>query len=212
MLALHHTKQDAVCLISIVSKNPESYMFHTPNIKLVGRLAEALGLPIIIENTLGEKEEELNDLELAMRKAKQEYNIDTIATGAVASVYQASRIRKLCEKLSLRCINPLWGKNQLAILREVVSEGYKSIIVGVFGLGMEGFLGREINQGFIKDIELARDRFGINPAGEGGEFESLVLDGPIFKRSMKILQKSIKEEGEFSRRLVISRVSLIQKV
>ena len=55
-------EHDLVCIISLKSKNPESYMFHIPNIDLVKLQAEAMGLPLIFLETEGFKEEELIDL------------------------------------------------------------------------------------------------------------------------------------------------------
>jgi diphthine-ammonia ligase len=54
-LALHKAaeKEQITCLITLQSKNPESYMFHTPNIDLAGFQAEALGLPLVAEVTAG---------------------------------------------------------------------------------------------------------------------------------------------------------------
>ena len=42
---------ELTCLISIFSKNPESYMFHTPSIKKTKKQAEVMGIPIIIQKT-----------------------------------------------------------------------------------------------------------------------------------------------------------------
>ena len=58
------------CLIHIRSENPDSYMFQTAGTELVELQAEAMGLPIIIQKTKGEKEAELEDLETALLKAK----------------------------------------------------------------------------------------------------------------------------------------------
>ena len=104
------------CLISISSKNPNSFMFHTPSISKVGVQAEVMGLPLIIRETAGEKEEELKDLELAIRDAVEKYGIEGVVTGAVGSVYQSSRIQKICKELEIECFNPLWQKNQFELL------------------------------------------------------------------------------------------------
>jgi len=209
-LAVHHASKrgEVGCLISVISKNPESYMFHTPNIQLVDKLAVGLGLPLVKGTTKGEKEKELADLERVMSEAKKRYRLNGIATGALASVYQASRIKRLCDKLGLECYNPLWQKDQLEVLRELVQLRFKTIIVGVFGEGLDGFLGREIDARFILDVQRAAERFRISPAGEGGEFESLVLDGPIFKRRLVIKRMHIEVEGEFSKRIVVDEAVL----
>ena len=183
------------CLISISSKNPNSFMFHTPSISKVGVQAEVMGLPLIIRETAGEKEEELKDLELAIRDAVEKYGIEGVVTGAVGSVYQSSRIQKICNKLDIECFNPLWQKNQFELLEDLVKEGFEVIVTGVFAYPLEkDFLGRKIDEGFIKEMSSLKDKFEINPAGEGGEFESFVLNCPMFDRGLEV--KSFEDFGE----------------
>ena len=100
-LALHlaSEKEQVVCLITVVSKNPESYMFHTPNIDVTALQAAALELPLVSVVTEGLKEEELADLEKAIAQAKNKYQIEGVVTGAIESVYQASRVQRICNDL-----------------------------------------------------------------------------------------------------------------
>lgn len=185
-------------------------MFHTPNILLAEKQAEAIGLPIIMHKTKGIKEEELKDLKKAIQEAKKKYNIQGLVTGAVASIYQASRIKSLCEELDIECINPLWKKDQIGVLKEVIKEKFDVMIMGVFALGMDKFLGKKIDKVFIQDIKKLQDKYGVNPAGEGGEFESLVLDAPFFKK--KIIIKKSHELGKTdSKILKIDEIELKEK-
>ena len=212
-LALHYALKytDVKCLISIISKNPESYMFHTPNIKLVGKQAEAIGLPIIMEKTKGEKEIELRDLERAIKKAAKLYRIEGIVTGAIESIYQASRIQRICNKLGIECFNPLWQRNQFELLEEILKLKFDVIIAGVFAEGMGEFLGKKIDAEFVSRIRKMHEQYKINPAGEGGEFESLVLDAPFFKKGMRILKSQVKEDKHRGRILEIDETDLIKK-
>jgi len=192
------------CLISIFSENPDSYMFHTPNIELVKKQAEVMELGLIVQKTKGVKEDELKDLEKAIEKAKKDYEIEGVVTGAIQSVYQASRIQKICDKLKLKCINPLWQKNEFEYLNELIKNKFKVIVVGVFAEGFdESWLGREINQKFVKEIMELNKKYKIHVAGEGGEFETFVLDCPLFKKGLKVKKKEIKKEGENSFRMVV---------
>lgn len=187
---------EITCLISIISKNQESFMFHTPSIKEVEKQAKVMDLPILTKKTKGEKEKELKDLENIIKKAKEKFKIGGIVTGAVASTYQASRIQKICDKLSLKCFNPLWQKDQIEILKDLIKNKFKVIIVGVAAYPLdESWLGREINEEFIKDAKKMYEKYKINPAGEGGEFESFVLNCPLFKKSLRVIDKKIKGEG-----------------
>lgn len=177
------------CLISIFSENKYSYMFHTPNIEKVKKQAEVINIPLIIVKTKGDKEKELLDLEKAIKKTIKKYNIEGIVSGAIESVYQSSRIQKICSKLKIECFNPLWQKNQFELLKELIKNKFKVIIVGVFAYPFNGkWLGRNIDNNFISDIKLLNDKYGINPAGEGGEFESFVLECPLFERELKIIE------------------------
>jgi len=82
------------CLITLVSENPDSYMFHTPSIKKTKSQAQAMGIPLIVQKTKGIKELELKELETAIKLAKKKHKIEGIVTGALESVYQSSRIQK----------------------------------------------------------------------------------------------------------------------
>ena len=126
-----------VCLISIISKNPDSYMFHTPNINLTSLQAKALGLPLIRKTTRGVKEEELKDLKKTIAEAKERFGIEGIVTGAFASAYQKDRIQKICDELNLKCINPLWGKEPETLLREMLKDGFKFILSSIAAFGLE---------------------------------------------------------------------------
>ena len=103
---------ELACLITLYSENPDSYMFHTPSIRKTKQQARIMNLPIIIQKTKGKKELELRDLEKAIKSAVKEHKIQGIVTGALHSVYQASRIQKICDKLGLECFNPLWQKDE----------------------------------------------------------------------------------------------------
>lgn len=180
------------CLISIMSENKESYMFHTPSISKTKNQAKSMEIPLIIYSTKGEKEEELKDLEEALKKAKKDFNIYGIVTGAVESIYQSSRIQKICNKLNLECFNPLWQKPQLEMLDDLIKNKFKVIVTGVFAYPLnKNWLGRKIDNNFIKDIKILNEKYKINPAGEGGEFETFVIDCPLFKKELKI--KSFKD-------------------
>lgn len=187
------------CLISIFSKNKESYMFHTPSIQQVKKQAKVMNIPILIDKTKGEKEKELKDLERAIKKAKKKYNFDTLVTGALHSVYQAERIQKICDKLNLKCFNPLWHKNEIEYLHELIEAKFKIIIIGVFAYPLDkSWLGRIIDDRFIREVEQLKNKYKIHAAGEGGEFETFVLDCPLFQKELKIKSFRDIKEGENS--------------
>jgi len=200
-----------VCLITIVSENPDSYMFHTPNVRRADLIAEAIGVPQLVWQTRGEEEVELSDLQDAIAAAKKRYEIEGVVTGAIESVYQAARVQRICRELDLWCYNPLWQIDQVEYLRLLVSEGFEVIITGVFAYPLdESWVGARIDDGLIRKLEFLQKRYGINPSGEGGELETFVLDGPIFKKRIEILGAE-KTYDNYRGRLTIEEARLVEK-
>lgn len=183
---------ELTCLMTIHSENKYSYMFHTPSIKKTKEQAKAMNLPLIVDKTKGEKELELIDLERIISKAIKKYKIEGIATGALHSDYQATRIQKICDKLNIKCINPLWHKNEIEYLKELINNNFKIIIIGIAAYPLDkSWLGRIINKSFIDEVKILKEKYNIHPAGEGGEFESFVLDCPLFKKALKLKKSKI---------------------
>src|SRR4030042_6273853 len=108
MLALHDVSKEneIACLITLVSLNKESYMFHTPNIDITTLQAEALGLPLLRRVTKGEKEKELEDLKAAVAQAIEEFKIEGLVTGAVGPMYQSRRIQRISAWLHCHALQP----------------------------------------------------------------------------------------------------------
>ena len=192
VFAIYIAKQfgwDITHLITLHPKKQDSWMFHSINIHLTEKLAEAIDIPLIKKQTKGEKEEELKDLKDVLKNL----DIDGTISGAIASEYQRTRIGKICYELGIKSFAPLWHKDQETILRDQVNAGFKIIIVGVFAYGLdETWLGRTLDERSINDLLKIRKKYAINVTGEGGEFETLVLDGPIFKKKL-VLDKVSKE-------------------
>jgi len=202
---------ELTCLISLFSQNKESYMFHTPSIQQVKKQAKVMGLPLITTETEGIKEQELDDLENIIKQSKEKFKIDTIVTGALHSEYQASRIQKICDKLNLKCFNPLWHKDEIEYLHELLDAKFKVIVTGVFAYPLDkSWLGRIIGNKFIEEVQVLKDKYKIHAAGEGGEFETFVLNCPLFKKELKIIAFKDINEGEnaWRREIKISRANI----
>ena len=197
------------CLVSIKSKNPDSYMFHTPNIDIVKLQSKAMDIPLIEQTTEGKKELELKDLEKALKKAKKEYNVEGVITGALFSNYQRERIEKVADKLSLKIFSPLWHLSQETEMREILNEGFRFIITKIAAEGLDkSWLCKEITEKDIDKLIELNKRIGINIAFEGGEAETLVIAGPIFKKELIIKDAEIIMENENTGLYKIKKVRL----
>ena len=175
------------CLITLAPARSDSYMFHYPNIRMTALQAEAMLLPQVMVDTDGVKEEELADLRKAIAKAKREYSIEAVYTGAIASVYQKSRVERTCSDLGVRVVSPLWHIDPISHLNNLVANGFRVILTGVAALGLdESWLGRSLDAQAIRDLARLSARYGVNPGLEGGEGETFVLDCPLFERRIEV--------------------------
>ena len=181
-------EEDVIYLLSMKSRNDESYMFHVPNIHVTDLIAQAVDIPIMSVETEGIKEEELEDLKGAFMNLK-DLGVECIYTGALYSQYQKSRIERLGSEVGLEIISPYWHVDELEYMREIVSLGFKIIISGVAAWGMdESWLGRVIDDEAIDELVKINEKYYVDLAFEGGEAETLAIDGPIFKKKIRILK------------------------
>jgi ABC transporter with metal-binding/Fe-S-binding domain ATP-binding protein len=176
-------------LVTLLPITPDSWMFHYPNIRLTPWLAKALDIPLVQKETSGKKGKELEDL----KEVLSSIEVKGIVSGATASEYQRIHLERIAYELNLKHFAPLWHKDQAKLLLETVQAGFKIIIVGCFAQGFDKtWLGKEINLDCIEELKELSKRYKISVVGEGGEFETLVEDGPNFRKKM-IIDEAIKE-------------------
>jgi diphthine-ammonia ligase len=181
---------EIVCLITMIAENKESYMFQTQAVENTSHQARALGIPLIKQKTAGEKEEELEDLKKAIKKAINDYRAEGVVTGAVESIYQASRVQRIANELRIECFNPLWQKKAKDYWEEMLKEEFKIIIVGVSAEGLEKkWLGKTIGKKELEELEGLSKKHKFHLGFEGGEAETFVLWQPMFKKELRIKNK-----------------------
>lgn len=202
---------DVRYLLSMESSNDESYMFHVPNIHLTDLIADAVGIPLMKALTDGKKEKELDDLKKALLKLK-DLGVEIIYTGALFSTYQKSRIERLCDEVGLKVCSPYWHMDPLKYMNLVLDSGFKFILSGVFAEGLdESWLGREIDNQALNELIKISEKTYLNLAFEGGEAETLVIDGPIFNKRIEIIDFEINwnhDNGTYN----ILKANLIEKI
>ncbi len=203
---------DVCCLVSILPARSDSFMYHRPEKKVLELQSKALGIPLIVEKTRGEKEKELAELKKVLIEAKKRFGVQGIVSGALYSNYQRKRIQKICYSLQLKLFSPLWHKKQGEELHELVDNGFVFVFtkIAAMGLGKE-WLGKQIGKKEIAELENLNKKIGLNVAGEGGEFESLVLDAPNYCKRIRIVSAQTIMRNEFSGELKIKKAVLEEK-
>jgi ABC transporter with metal-binding/Fe-S-binding domain ATP-binding protein len=171
-------------LVTIKPSNEDSYMFHSVNIHMTGLIAQACSIPLTSQVSSGEKEKELDDLKKALAPLK----VEGVAVGAIESEYQASRVRRICDELGLVMYAPLWHKDPESLLFEMI-ECMDIIMIKVAAGGMdESWLGRRFDKKMIADLKELNRKYRVHLAGEGGEYETLVLNAPYYGKKIKLVE------------------------
>lgn len=171
-------------LVTVKPTDKASWIFHTPNIDFVSLMSKATGIPLITAGSDGTEDGDMD----ALKEGLTGLDIDGVVTGALWSDYQWDRINKVCGDLDLVTLSPLWRKSQDMLYNEMIAAGVDAIIVGVFAEGLnERWLGRHLDAECKEELVALRKKYGISIMGEGGEFESMTLDSPIFAKKIKIL-------------------------
>jgi len=195
-------------LVTMLPQREDSWMFHFPNIHLADLFAKAVEIPLVKAETAGIKETELEDLKNLLATL----DIEGVVSGAVSSRYQKERIDKVCQELNLKSVAPLWQEDSMQLLKEIINLDFEVIIVGVYAYGFnQSWLGRKIDSTALKDLVGLNDKYQISLVGEGGEYETLVLDAPFFKKRIQVLQTERIWEND-SGYLLVKEARLVEKV
>jgi ABC transporter with metal-binding/Fe-S-binding domain ATP-binding protein len=186
ILALHcaqTTGWDVTHLVTVRSRADDSWMFHVPNTRLAPLVAQAVGAQLVVVETAGEKESEVEDL----ARAIEGIPVDGFVSGALASEYQRTRLERIGHRLGLRSFTPLWHKTPEQVLATVAHPTWDVRFAAVAAEGLsEAWLGRRLDPAAATELAALRARHGLHMGGEGGEYETLVLDAPCYQKRIEV--------------------------
>ncbi len=200
-----HQAWDIAKLVTVKPEAPDSWMFHYPNVEWTGLQACSMGLQQVM---VASGADELESLAETLRAMKRDEGIEGLVTGAVASDYQKSRFDNLCDRVGLKSFSPLWHKKPEVLVSDLLSAGFRMVMSGVAASGLdESWLGKELSRIEWERLKELSERRGFHLSGEGGEYETFVIDAPHFSRSISIMDSERVWDGQ-SGRLVIRKASL----
>ena len=195
VLALYKAMKvgEAVGLIVMLEEKGKRSRSHGMPPELIRAQAHSIGLPFYTAAASWTDYEEvfINLLETAKNQGAE-----VLVTGDLDMPAHGCWHEKVTKKAGLKLAMPLWEMSHRAAVEEFINLGFVTIIVTVnVSLGMrEDDLGRTLTHEYVKELE-AR---GIDPCGEGGEFHTTVIDGPIFKHPISVRKQEIIKEGEYA--------------
>ena len=200
---------EVVSLVSVLVRGEDSMMFQIQNSWIAGFQATSIGATWKPVFTSGEEGIEIDDLEMAIRgecdldESLDDYwpkgvecpvdiemhtgplHVDGLVVGALRSDYQKTRIEMMCERLGISSFCPLWHKNPIEHMESLVDHGFEVIFTSVSTEGMDdSWVGKKLDVESLRALRKISEDHRFNLDGEGGEFETLVLDAPHMSRKI----------------------------
>lgn len=172
-------------VVSLLTFVPGGADFLAHPVSFMKYQAKAMGVPHyeIAINTPFE-----DAYEKAIRSIREKYKIDALITGDIAEVEgHPNWIRERSMNFDIDVVTPLWGADRYQLLTEFLSHGFRAIISCIKkGCLTEEWLGRELDERALDGLHEISAKTGLDICGEQGEYHTLVLDGPLFKKSVII--------------------------
>jgi diphthine-ammonia ligase len=182
-----------------VHPDGDSYMYHTPATRLAALAAESVGIDLLdvepgdfdtegADDSGTQGDAELEPLERALEALADEWGgIGGVTAGAVESEYQTSRIQGMCDRLGAELFAPLWQQPPQALADAMLDAGFEIVVLQVAAYGLdESWLGRTLDADAFAELERLNEEYGVHILGEGGEFETFVVDGPHMDRRIEL--------------------------
>lgn len=195
VLALYKAMKvgEAVGLIVMLEEEGERSRSHGMPPELIRAQAKSIGLPVY---TAAASWIEYEKVFMSLLEKAKNQGAEVLVTGDLDMPEHGCWHDKVTKNAGLKLGMPLWEMDHREAVEEFINLGFVTIIVTVnLSLGMrEEDLGRTLTHEYIKELE-AR---GIDPCGEGGEFHTTVLDGPIFKQPIPVRKCEIIRNGEYA--------------
>jgi ABC transporter with metal-binding/Fe-S-binding domain ATP-binding protein len=200
--ALYRALEEGLDVSRLLTVHPagDSYMYHTPATELAALAAESVGVDLVevspddfgaddVDDAGAQGDAELEPMEAALGEiaAEDEFDLAGVTAGAVESEFQTNRIRAMCDRLEVDLFAPLWQRDPVELAEAMLDAGFEIRIVQVAAYGLdESWLGRRYDAEALDDLIALREEYGVHPLGEGGEFETYVVDGPHMDRRIDL--------------------------
>jgi diphthine-ammonia ligase len=185
---------EVINLLTMMMSETQSN-FHMIPVGILDAQAEAIGVPLMKKTTSAVTYE--TDFKAALKECKDK-GAEGLVTGDIYEVagHEEGWLGRVCKEVGLTPLKPLWMGDTRQIYLDYLKTGFKAIVVRtkLDLLGMD-WLGRELDRKFYDDIIKLGN---IDACGEGGEYHTVVTDGPTFKNKIEIQEtQKHKLEGGF---------------
>ena len=174
---------EITAIVTVDIQDGDSHMFQVPSTNWVERQALLANVPWVSVPAAGSVEDEIEALEQALSKLK----IDGIVSGALRSDFQKQRLECMSQRLNIHSFSPLWHQTPIEHLKGMVEAGFQIMLTSVSCEGLDHtWLGHVLTESSLLELHALSKQHRFNVDGEGGEYETYVLGGPIWSRALRV--------------------------
>ena len=175
-------------LVNFISRQFRRVSSHGVRAHLISRQAQAMGIPLVqyaVSADMGLYEQRFKRAVSALKRR----GVEGMVFGDIYLEEHRDWIERVCGDLGIMPILPLWGVAPERVLREFIEAGFESMIVSakadIFG---QEWLGRSVDYGFLSELERLCQVREADICGEHGEYHTMVVDGPLFRKRMHLVR------------------------
>jgi diphthine-ammonia ligase len=195
----------------LVTFAPSQSMFLAHPLDFIRLQANALGLP---HSKLDVAEPFDVGYEAAIMALRERHGIGTLVTGDIAEVagHEQDWMVERARRCNVDLIRPLWHRDRAELLRRVLEIKLKVLFSCVKKPWFtDDWLGRELNMGVVGQLVEMGKHMGLDICGEQGEYHTLVLDGPPFKKRIRV-ESYFKRSADSVSYLALESFRLEEKI
>ncbi len=177
-------------LVNFISRQYQRVSFHGTEKRIIQLQSQSIGIPVFQKETTPDGyEQEFKEAVRGLLPA----GIKGMVFGDIYLDEHKEWVERVCGELGIEAVEPLWGKSPGNVLSDFIEAGFEAIIVGAKAeLIDEEWVGRGVDRDFMNYLK-SKD---IDLCGENGEYHTLVVNGPLFKRKIEITEsRTIKRDG-----------------
>ena len=183
-------------LLNMISEEGKRSRSHGLSVEVLQVQSQAIGIPLVQRRTTWD------NYEANFKSMLCEFKAEGVKGGVFGDIdLEGHRewVERICREADITPHLPLWGLSQEKILRDFIGLGFEAIIVAakadLFG---EEWLGRKVDLDFLSYLSELKKTSDITPCGEAGEYHTFVIDGPLFKQRVEVLETNkVLREGHW---------------
>lgn len=197
-------------LLSVKPTRTDCYLFHYATVEQTKELSEILGIKhfyVSCDVADPKKEAEI------VRNVVEKNSVDAVILGGIGlQITQIRSVQEALRPLGVEVFASHAGLDHDRLIKEMIERGYKIMISQIASEGLnKEWLGKILTKDNVKEFFDRAEKYGFHVGGEGGYFDTLVLDAPIFEKSLNIEEIDKVMESRNCGHVVVKKAKVVKK-